>query len=416
MTGLDTVIRDAIDRADARDAAARERVYQSARLALERGLARRPGLDRATIDEQRRRFDELISEIEAEKMAQEEAAGAPPSGPPSVAAMPDDPFAEAPVDEPPAEDGDRWPVAAPARRQAAGEPAAGSGPAIRREEPPEFSPAPLAGVGPSEATGSDDARPADMFDSLAAEVRAEHRPTRKQRESAGRKESRARRKERRQRRPRTAARMMSALFLLVSLLVFGGLALWFLGATGLVGETVTAGGGAGSFRKFDAVSSGATPSLMTQDSFGGAWSPIFVPGKGDPVAAGPAARVEKVTDERGKALRLTSTTAGPDGDLRIEVPADLLDRMAGRTSVVALNVRAVGGKPTQIAIECAFASLGGCRRRRFPVAAEMTDVVMKLEFDHGTPPHKAGYLLLNTDIAGKGRSVDLFAVGLRGGN
>ena len=209
---------------------------------------------------------------------------------------------------------------------------------------------------------------------------------------------------------------MSALFLLVSLLVFGALLLWFLSATGLVGDTVTAGGGAGSFRKFDAVSGSQTPDLLTENGFVRAWSPIFVAGKGETVSAGPAAEVEKVTDERGKALRLTSTTAGPDGDLRIEVPAALVDRMAGRTSIVALNVRAVGGRPTQIAVECAFPSLGGCRRRRFDVAGEMTDVVMKLEFEDAAPPHKAGYLLLNTDIEGKGRPVELFAVGLRGGS
>ena len=252
-----------------------------------------------------------------------------------------------------------------------------------------------------------------MFGGLAAEVRAENRPAKKERDKADRKQRRA---SGRQRRPRSAARMMSTLFLLASLLVFGGLTLWFLSASGLVDETVTAGGGAASFRKFGTASSGAAPGLMTQDSFGGAWSPIFVPGKGDPIAAGPAARVEKVTDERGRALRLTSTTAGPDGDLRIEVPAALVDRMAGRTIVLALNLRATDGKPTEIAIECAFPSLGGCRRHRFPVAVEMTDVVMKVAFDKATPPHQPGYLLINTDIAGKGRSVDLFAVGLRGGS
>ena len=411
MTGLDTAIREAIDRADARDAAARERVYRSARRALESSLARRPELDRAMVDEQRQRFDELIREIEREKLAQEKAPGSAPAAPRSDAGEAADPLAEAPA----VDDGDRAPAGDPGTTPPAAKAAAGLGPPGGGREAPQMAPAPLADVEPSGMPGSGDGRSAGMFDGLAAEVRAEHRPAKKQRERADRKERRRDGNERR-RRPRAAARMMSALFLLVSFLVFGALALWFLSATGLVGDTVTAGGGASSFRKFDAVSNGGSPGLMTENSFGGAWSPIFAPGKGGTVSAGPAARVEKVTDERGKALRLTSTTTGPDGDLRIEVPAALMDRMAGRTSILALNVRGVGGKSTQIALECAFPSLGGCHRRRFTVSAEMTDVVMKLQFDKAAPPHKTGHLLLNTDIQGKGRSVDLFAVGLRGAN
>lgn len=418
VTGLDSAIREAIDRAEARDPAARERVYRSARQALERGLARRPDLDQATIDEQRRRFDELIREIESERVAEEDTAGAQPEARLSAAEEWTDPFAAEPLEppvaeEPPfAEEEDRSSFAAGSVSKPH-EPAAWpEQEELRAENGVSPAPAPAA-RGPGQA---DDPvhHSGDMFDRLAEEVRAERRPTRKERKAAGKQERRRARKERR--RPGTAARLMSALFLLVSLLVFGALALWLLNATGLVGGTITAGGGASSFRKFDAVSNGGTSNLMTEDSFGGAWSPIFVPGKGDRIIPGPAAGVEKVSDERGKALRLTSTTSGPDGYLRIEVPAAVMDSMAGRTSILALNMRAVDGKPTEIAIECAFSSLGGCSRRRFHVAAEMTDVVMKLVFEKGTPPHRPGYLLLNTDIAGKGRPVDLFAVGLRGGS
>ncbi len=394
MTGLDAAIREAIDRAGARDAAARELVYQSARQALESGLARHRDLDRETADEQRRRFDELVRRIEAEKVAQDAPAANAPAAPeprafPPHADDPDaddpvEPFAMEPIDPPDATFG------SPTARMAV--PDAG-----RPSGPPE----PVA-------------RPADPFDGLQAEVRAERRPTKKEIRRNERKEAGRKRGERR--RPRTAARVMSAIFLLVSVIAFGALALWFVNASGLLGTTVTAGGGASSFRKFDSASSGAAPGLMTEDSFGKAWTPIFAPGKSGEVSPGPAAHVEKVTDERGGALRLTSTTAGPDGDLRIRVPADLMDRMAGKTSVIALNVRAVGGRPTQIAIECAFSALGDCSRRRFDVAAEMTDVVMKLGFSKGAPPRKAGYLLLNTDVEGKGRSIDLFAVGLRDGN
>ena len=361
MTGLETAIREAIDRADARDAAAREHVYRSARQALERSLARRPDLDRATIDEQRQRFDELIGEIESEKVAQEKAASRSGRRTRLRRRAGRSPSARRSPSRPPATAIGRR-LAAPGRRPPRRQGSSRHAPADRREEDLPVSPAPSEAGGRPRPAAETGARPTCSTAS-PREVRAERHPTKKEREKADRKERRLSRRERRQRRPRTAARMMSALFLLVSLLVFGALPLWFLSATGLVGDTGTAGGGAGSFRKFDAVSGSQTPDLLTENGFVGAWSPIFVAGKGETVSPGPAAEVEKVTDERGKALRLTSTTAGPDGDLRIEVPAALMDRMAGRTSIVALNVRAVGGRPTQIAVECAFPSLGGCRRR-----------------------------------------------------
>ncbi len=412
MTGLDAAIREAIDRAGADDPAARERVYRTARLALEKGLARRPDLDPAAADQQRRRFDDLIREIEAEN-TQETAAAAERPAPVET-----EPAAPPEAVPPPADEAPPAPAEAAAPMPAATQGWEPPPPAYDQsldagDDGPVFS-GPASTVEPPGRPSYDGAPSAEMFDSLAREVRAEQRPSKRERRKAAAKERKLSRSERRARRPRTAARLLSALFLVVSLLVFGGLVLWFLSATGLLSETGAVGGGANSFRKFDAVSSGATANLMTQDGFGRAWSPIFVPGKGDPVSAGPKARIEAVADERGKALRLTSTVPGPDGDLAIEVPASLMDRMAGTTSVLALNLRAVHGKPTQIAVECDFSSLGGCSRRRFDVTAEMTDVVMKLRFEKGSPPKAPGRILLNTDIAGKGRSVDLFAVGLRG--
>lgn len=375
-TGLDAAIRKAIDRADARDASARERVYRSARMALETGIAQRPDLDRATIEAQRRRFDEVVRSIEAEKS---KTGASELVEPPAVAV-------EA--------DGVAPPVLEPlfvARRTSE----------ASREAPP-VEPSPRRATVAEPAM---DAAAAD-FGGLADEVRAD-RPTK----TPAEKKDKPKKRPERQRKGRGAARLFSALFLLVSLLIFGWLGLRLLDKTGLIEPAETVGRSASTFTKFDADSKAMH--LVTEDGFVGAWKPVFLPGKLGEVTAGPAAKKMIVSDERGKALRLTSATAGPDGEIRVAIPADVLDSMAGRVSVIAMNVRGVDGQQTQIALECAFGPAGGCDRFRFPVHAEMTDVVFKIDLRKASPPRRPGALVLNTDIEGKGRPIDLFAVGLR---
>ena len=404
MTGLDTAIREAIDRAGARDAETRQRVYRSARAALEKSIARRPDLDEATADQQRSRFDAIIAEIEAEKATTEVpvSPSAPLNAEPWAASQADPSSAVPSVSVDKGRD-DVGSDAADVPLLDAGE--------VREPAPDAAAPVPDL---KAELTGEDgdDTPPAAMFKGIGAEVRADNRPSRKAERQA---QKRERRQARRSRPARRSARLWSTLFLLVSVLVFGALALWFLNVTGLVGDSTTIAGTANSFRKFDAASAGGNSDLMTEDGFGGAWSPIYVPGKSDTAQAGSSAKIEPVANERGKALRLTSSAADANGDIRIAVPAHLLAGMAGTSSIIALNVRAVDGKPTQIAVECDFGPLGHCGRRRFDVAVEMTDVVFRVDLSKAAPGGD-GSILINTDIDGQGRSIDLFAVGVRRGS
>lgn len=390
MAGLDTAIREAIDRANARDAVAREQVYRTARTALENSIARHPDLDEATIEGQRRRFDEIISEIEAEKAAAEDRIEPEPA---------------------PVLPANEWPAttAGPAKDDA-GTGRAADIPSLDsaevREPRPETAAPDIDLQAERQQRPEDDAPFAATIETPGAPPPKKERSTRKARKPQ------AKEAKKRDRRSRGTARIMSTLFLLVSLLVFGGLVLWLVNATGLLGDTASVSGNANSFRKFDAASSGDNSGLMTEHGFGRTWSPVFVPGKGDTVKLGPSAKMEAVSSERGKAVRLTSATPDQNGDVRIAIPAKLLAAMAGTSSIIALNVRALDGHPTQISVECDFGALGHCGRRRFDVAVEMTDVVFRVDLPKAQAG-SGGTLLVNTDIGGKGRSIDLFAVGVR---
>ncbi|MCY0149718.1 hypothetical protein OEG84_18885 [Hoeflea sp. G2-23] len=66
MKGMEAAIRSALERAGIPGAQARERIYESARGALERSLERQ-GIDQPErAVEHRQRLDALIAEIEAE--------------------------------------------------------------------------------------------------------------------------------------------------------------------------------------------------------------------------------------------------------------------------------------------------------------------------------------------------------------
>lgn len=378
MTGLEAAIRNALERAGVSDAATRERIYRSARAALEKGLAQRPDLEPEAADAQRSRFDALVREIEDAEVRREGLAVEPP------------------------------------RRGAAPEPAVDAdvpsvdADPVGKQNSTTIADAPDVSVSREGRLGE----PTDARETKHAPAEAVSAELKPERTKRGKKaEARTEKQARTARRRRNGSGILSAIFLLVTLVVFGGLVLWLIDASGLLAGNDSGASKQGSFAGFDTRNAEGA-GLMAGGGFVGDWIPVFKAGKDQPPVAGSAAKVEPVKDERGQAVRITSATDEPDGRVRIPFPVETLRKMAGKAWVIALNARAVGDTPTQIAIECAFGSLGDCGRRRVDVAVETTDIVFKVDFAKGSAPNEPGYLLVNSDISGKGRSIDLFAVGL----
>jgi hypothetical protein len=68
VSGLETAIRNALDRSDRTDGDTRARIYQSARQALEAGLQRQGVTDKLIVMQQQKRLEEKIREIETEEV------------------------------------------------------------------------------------------------------------------------------------------------------------------------------------------------------------------------------------------------------------------------------------------------------------------------------------------------------------
>ena len=150
--------------------------------------------------------------------------------------------------------------------------------------------------------------------------------------------------------------------------------------------------------------------LGTQSGFSGDWIEVFKPSDAAALSAGGQATADSVSDGNGQRLRITSASAEAPGDVRIEIPASVLEQLSGKTSTLALTVQSEAGKPTQFSVKCDFASLGECGRHRFTVNEEHSDMLFKVTFKQSLAPNAPGHLVVNSDVTGAGNSLNLFAV------
>lgn len=362
MSGLETAIRNALARSDRANAEIRARIYQSARNALEAGLRKQDVNDPATVIAQRHRLEETIHQIEAEERAGLAAARDARVEP--AMEMPPEPVLRAERD-------------------------------VRPE--PRMEPRPAA----SGDIGS--IRP-EREDGFAAGAAAPADPGRKAPDFRPERAAKARRRR---------SRLFSFLLVVATLIAAFVALAWWMQTSGLLDELRGGGGDPSSPARVSGEDfSGEDPvkkALDTQSRFSSDWRGIFSPDGTARLSAGAAARFESVSTGEGPAVRVTSTDPDRDGAVRIEVSPQILGEMSGKTSTVALTVQAAGGRPVQVAVECDFATMGGCGRHRFTVS-ERTDILFQVEFDRSLSPNKAGYLLLNSDITGAGGAVNLFAV------
>ncbi len=155
------------------------------------------------------------------------------------------------------------------------------------------------------------------------------------------------------------------------------------------------------------------PGLATidpQNSFSAEWLEILKPTDAPKVATGPRSKVENVSENEGPAVRLTSLSSGSDGSGSVEVPVNILQQMAGKASIVALTLQSTSDAPTQITVECDFGALGRCGRHRFTVSRQKTDSLFQVRFDRSAVPTGSGHLIINSDVDGKARGINIYAI------
>ena len=465
MSGLEQAIRNALERADRANPEIRSRIYQSARNALDAGLRKQEVDDSDVIARQKHRLEQTIQGIEDEELERlrmiarmervidahdesleeaapdrdddaieaENASAEPEANAPDRSRPhdPDDPEAEAL----PAE----TPVAAPVyegvvRRiepDLAAEPAASLARSHGEVEPagraePDLTPLPAEPTTEAEAPATNPAADdAGSLDGIAVDRRqkpsakAEKKRRKKREEESaawaepstpvGRKVGKKKREK-----GRRAGSFFISLFVYAVLIAIVAGGVWWVYATGMLNAALN---GSGDFdlipkelqgEDFDP-NEGKNP-LDPAQKFSGEWRKVYEPDATNGIRARQNAKITDTTDSDGKAVILASGAPDQEGDILIDVPADILRDLTGRASTLALTMRSIDDKPAQIYVQCEFGSLGGCGRHRFTVTPERVDNLIQLQFDRKLSPDEGGQLVINTDLTGEGRAVKLYGI------
>lgn len=374
MSGLETAIRQALERSERANSEIRARIYQSARNALEAGLRKQEVHDPDVIAQQRHRLEGVIHAIELEERASLKAAASVP--PPIQVETRGAPVPSAELDHD---------IHMPSERHAdrADSPVADGG---------------LAGLRPERREGL---RP--------AEAAAVAEPTGGKRGKAAKADAAAAKPRRRKR-----GSFLSFVMVVTTLVAAVVMGAWWVETSGLLKTAAerdtSVANPPSTMQSEDFDGAAGLKTLGAQSGFSGDWVEVFTPGNTSNVQPGSRAAADPVSDERGQRLRITSATADADGNVSVEIPVSLLEQMSGKTSTVALSVQADGGKQTQFSVECEFASLGDCGRHRFTVNDEKNDMLFQVTFDRSLAPSSPGHILINSDVTGAGNSLSVYAV------
>ncbi|MBW0365944.1 biotin transporter BioY [Ensifer adhaerens] len=402
MSGLETAIRNALERSDRANAETRARIYQSARQALETGLQKQGIEDGNVIAQQRHRLEAVIHAIETE----ERAALRTRQPAPPVVSLDDAARARGPA-QPRVEPQVRSPTQAQPQPQTQAPPQSQpQAPAAGRREPGFAGDAPrqaasdggLGGLradrdGPVVSTRAAAESTADAGEaaSIAPTVRGDTRKRRRKR-----------------------SRFLSFTMVVVTLAAAAGAAAWWVQTNDLLKSAAerdtNVANPPASVASEDFDGAAGLRTLGAQQGFTGDWVEVFTPKETGAIAPGAQAKVEPVDDEGGRRVQLTSAVADAEGDITIEIPASVLAELSGKTSTLALTVQAEPGKTTEFAVECNFSSLGECGRHRFTVHDERLDMLFKITFDRSLAPSSPGQIVINSDISGEGKSLSLYAI------
>ncbi|WP_320195596.1 hypothetical protein RMR10_001325 [Agrobacterium rosae] len=381
MSGLETAIRNALEKSDRSSAEVRARIYQSSRQALEAGLRKQGIEDPEVVAQQRQRLETLVHAIESEERnrllnvvedhVRREAARAP-AAPPPVRQVP-------PTISSAQREDDVLPVEAEVRGDVPEETTADHDTGDFRAE--------RGVVAPDARSASD----ADMGSLAFTPQRA----------------AKARRKK----------RLVARLFIYFTLLAFLGFGAWWVYSSGLLlspserDTSVPNPPPEVQSEDFTGAEAKPEPSLEAGRGFSDAWNEIFNADRGNSgLQAGSLAAIEGISTPAGKAVRLTSRVAEADGNVSIAVPTEVLREMAGKSSTISITLQSSSDRQTQLSISCDFGSLGDCARHRFTATPERADMLINVSFDRTLAPNSPGRIIINSDIDGNGRPVNLYSV------
>lgn len=376
MSGLETAIRNALEKSDRSNAEVRARIYQSSRQALEAGLRKQGIDDPQVVALQRQRLESLIHLIENEernRLLDRVEQQLRPLAPESQA------HHDHGVD----------PVSQTAHHDhMAVEPEL-------RGETRDVRPGAAAIAPEPPSAGRRNGKPAKRGTS-AADASLAFRPE----GAVGRRKRRG---------------LFARLFIYVTLLAFIGFGAWWVYSSGLLlspeQRDTSVPNPPAQVQAEDFNGTEPAPSLSAGRGFSDDWVEVFNAERGSSgVSAGPRAAVENIATPAGKALRVTSKSVAQDGAVSVEVPVEVMRDMAGKSSTISITLQSSSDRQTQVSVSCDFATLGDCSRHRFTATAERADMLLNTTFERSLAPNAPGKIFINSDIDGSGRPVNLYSV------
>ncbi len=417
MDSAEAAIRKAFEKGDTTDPEFRNKVYRSALAALERQLAGRADADSPAVERRREAVKAAIMRIEKEHRAAAIVERAPPPAPrPPISRPETRPQASRPV----------LPIARPYRTEWRPEPET-----LPEPEPPAATTAPRAGragrvepafASPALPRAVGAARRERVWSAPSARDRAEpaleafepviepersYAPSRDDDHLLDDDYAAPRRARRRapvepQRKHRSLLRRLAVP--LAALVVLG------LGAAYLASILFVPG---------DEVATSAPPQQVAADAQAtlppavsvasdGDWVVLFNPGDASGVNA--QAGVEaNLTEEDGRSfLRVSSSS--PSAQVRFGIGQGTLERLSGSGAVFSLVTRArPDDGETQFSVDCDFAGLGDCGRRRFGPRQVIEEFIFEVPIPEGNPTG-AGMIAISPDVTGAGRALDILEI------
>ncbi len=423
---MEAAIRGALERAGIPGAQARVRIYDSARLALDRSLERQGVNEPDKVAAHRLRLEDLIANIEAEWQPQitdeptEPVSGIKPATPSAdfaavvhpdsvEAGNAEDDWAPRPEQNESRADRSGDPVVPPPvgspEGQAVQPPRSGTGP--DRPGSLDFAPDVRGGAAPTPTTGAAVSTGFPEPEPGFSQPRKAPEP-----DPAERKKSRKLLKSKREKRRRP---VFAAFFSAAVMLSFIGIGVWWLIESGALTTAEQRDTGVPnpppSLTRDDFA--GGPQQLTPGSGFSGEWSSVYTPGRDGDAVARASASANVIEDEGETVLEIVSRAGDEAGEVLVPLGADVMQALAGRKSALAISVRSTSSEPTQIYIKCDFPLLGGCGRRRFDVTYDTSDILLSLDYDRALAPNDAGYLVINSDITGSGKGIELLAIRIR---
>lgn len=145
-----------------------------------------------------------------------------------------------------------------------------------------------------------------------------------------------------------------------------------------------------------------------EDPEGRNWINIFTPADVTRMTVQGGAKADIMREGTSSFVRVQSN--GMNDTVSFDVGEGVLNQLAGKKATFDIVARSDDGKTTQMSVNCDFAGLGDCGRRRYDVRDSVGDFLFDQEFQTGQSAGRAGKITINSDLSGSGKAVDIFAI------